>query len=259
MITFDTRSDLYNLKRKADHRIINRIMELLDIPTGSIIADIGAGTGNYTVELKNQGYNMIAIEPSIEMSSKCTNKSINWINCFAENIALPSESVDAVIAMLSIHHFNNIEKALQEMHRILRKKRVLITTFNPQTAIDRMWVFDYCPLLKKYIEEYFCEIELLKGRIEKEFDSKVYATSYPLPYDLTDAFSAASWRYPERFVNPEFQKAMSLFHYTDEGQYIDGIKKLKEDILNGEWNRKYNNLLECYEYDVGYTFLNINN
>jgi len=54
----------YNCGRQADRRITETIIRSLNLPLHSVIADIGAGTGNYSYELPKLGYKVIAIEPS---------------------------------------------------------------------------------------------------------------------------------------------------------------------------------------------------
>ncbi len=38
----------YSKYRRADPRLVEAIVDLLDIPKGSIVAEVGAGTGNYS-------------------------------------------------------------------------------------------------------------------------------------------------------------------------------------------------------------------
>ena len=59
----------YNLTRQPDYRIVNRLIDLLDLPTHSVLADVGAGTGNYSNVIAERGYQVIAIEPSEVMKS----------------------------------------------------------------------------------------------------------------------------------------------------------------------------------------------
>ena len=46
--TYDSIGSNYNQNRTADHRVLMVIEELLELPLGSVIADVGAGTGNYS-------------------------------------------------------------------------------------------------------------------------------------------------------------------------------------------------------------------
>lgn len=64
MTLYDSIGSDYNSTRKPDSRIVEQLINLLELPTGSIVADVGAGTGNYSYALANLGYQVIAIEPS---------------------------------------------------------------------------------------------------------------------------------------------------------------------------------------------------
>ena len=96
----------YNHTRKPDKRIVEKIINLLDLPPGKTIADIGAGTGNYSnaiaqrlsfAEIADKGYQVIAIEPSEVMQSQAVDHSqVQWLTASAENISLPDNSVDGV-------------------------------------------------------------------------------------------------------------------------------------------------------------------
>jgi ubiquinone/menaquinone biosynthesis C-methylase UbiE len=77
----------YNATRQADERIVAKLISLLDLPTGSTIADIGAGTGNYSNAIAQQGYQVIAIEPSELMQrQQKPHPDVSWITASAEQI-----------------------------------------------------------------------------------------------------------------------------------------------------------------------------
>ena len=69
---YDVIGKTYNVTRQADKRITQTLINSLDTPTTSLILDIGASTGNYSVELAKHGYKVIAVEPSkiIELNSE---------------------------------------------------------------------------------------------------------------------------------------------------------------------------------------------
>lgn len=54
----------YSNTRSADPRIVAAIKDSLGLDIGSVIADIGAGTGSYSNALAFSGYKIKAIEPS---------------------------------------------------------------------------------------------------------------------------------------------------------------------------------------------------
>jgi precorrin-6B methylase 2 len=57
MILYNSIGKQYNFTRKADPRIVDQIINLLNLPPKSLIADVGAGTGNYSNALAGKGSN----------------------------------------------------------------------------------------------------------------------------------------------------------------------------------------------------------
>ena len=102
----------YNTHRTSDQRIVDRINALLNLPRGSIIADMGAGTGNYSNVFANLGYRIYAVEPSREMRRQATpHHRVSWIAGVAESIPLSDCSVDGIMVVLAIHHFKSLKSS----------------------------------------------------------------------------------------------------------------------------------------------------
>ena len=51
----------YNNTRQPDSRIVAKLFELLDLPRGKTIADVDAGTGNYSNTIADYDYKIMAI------------------------------------------------------------------------------------------------------------------------------------------------------------------------------------------------------
>jgi precorrin-6B methylase 2 len=60
METYDLIGTNYTVTRQADPRITMAIITALDLPRSSTVVDIGAGTGNYSVELAQAGFHVHA-------------------------------------------------------------------------------------------------------------------------------------------------------------------------------------------------------
>jgi len=111
----------YNKTREADKRIVKRIINFLPKPDNNLIADIGAGTGNYSFKIAEANNVIHALEPSeVMQNQKKIHKNINWFSGFAENIPFNDTTYDSVICILAFHHFSDLEKSINEMYRILR-------------------------------------------------------------------------------------------------------------------------------------------
>jgi ubiquinone/menaquinone biosynthesis C-methylase UbiE len=118
-VLYDKIGKNYSFQRRGDYRIADCLIDYLNIPKNSIIADIGAGSGNYSNALADRGFLVKAIEPSDIMKNQSIKKDkVEWISGVAENIPLPDASVDAVVSILANHHFRSLPKSLTEMNRI---------------------------------------------------------------------------------------------------------------------------------------------
>ena len=79
--------------------------------TGRIL-DIGCGSG---LSAKVFDCEITGIDPSEELLKQCPFKTIK---ANAESIPFPDKSFDVVIAVTSMHNFNNIEAGLKEIKRV---------------------------------------------------------------------------------------------------------------------------------------------
>ncbi len=61
MALFDEIGEAYDETRQADERIVALVRKFLHLIPGATIADVGAGTGNYSVALAEAGFQVFAI------------------------------------------------------------------------------------------------------------------------------------------------------------------------------------------------------
>ncbi|MBD2299631.1 class I SAM-dependent methyltransferase [Nostoc sp. FACHB-190] len=244
----------YSQTRVPDIRIVNAIINLLNLPNGSVIADIGAGTGGYSVALANQGLFVYAVEPSIVMRQQAVvHPQVEWFTGYAENLALPDKSVDGVISILAIHHFSHLEKSFQEMQRIIRDGTIVLLTFDIRLA-QRIWLYDYFPFLWEDALRFLPlneQINLLQQNTKR----RVEAIPFLLPHDLSDLFAAAAWRRPELYLRAEVRAGISSFALANQDLVEKGLELLTADLNSGEWIKKYGEIHNLQEIDIGYRFI----
>jgi len=255
MPVYNSIGQSYSKFRLPDSRIVNLILNLLQLEPGSIIADIGAGTGGYSRAIAEQGFFIRAVEPSSVMRKQAIEHSrVQWFTGFAENIPLPTSSVDAVISILAIHHFSNLENALREMNRIARRGAIGILTFDPRLG-KKFWLNDYFPFIWENAERVFPPLYDIVASIQKTTQRTVEASTLILPHDLSDMFLAAGWRQPEVYLNPEIRASMSVFALANSSIFEKGLRLLKEDLNSGKWDAKYGQIRRFKQIDAGYRFL----
>ena len=259
MVLYNSIGEGYNYSRKPDPRIVKRLIDLLDLPKGSTIADIGAGTGNYSNAIAEQGYKVIAIEPSSTMRSQAIDRSdVRWLSAKAEKIPLPDNSVDGAIIVLAMHHFSDRLSAIKEINRIVGDGKIVIFAFE-QKQISSFWLCDYFPYFIRDTREAFPEIKIITEEIRQITQKNVEVISFPLPRDINDLFAAAGWARPELYLDANVRKGISSFAKMSGEEKEKGIKQLEIDLKSGIWDKKYGKLRNRESYDAGYRFLVIGN
>ena len=137
-----------------------------NIPTTKIkILDIGAGTGRYSVELCNEGYDVTAVElvkHNLEiLRAKHTNVKTWQGNALDLNF-LDDETFDVTLLfgpMYHLHGDNNKIQALNEAKRVTKKGGTILVAY----VMNEYSVISYC------FKEHKWKEVIEKGGISKDF------------------------------------------------------------------------------------------
>jgi len=257
MALYDTIGKNYSASRRADPRITSRIIDLLCLPPGSTVADIGAGTGNYSLQLALAGFRLIAIEPSVEMARQAKQHPLTqWILASAESIPLPAKSVSGCISILSYHHFQDRRTALAEMLRIAGEGPLLFLTFCPQ-RFSRFWLGRYFPTLLAEAWSCFQSAEETASEMARWSNRKPSLHWFALPGDLEDMFAAAGWSRPELYLEARVRAGISSFAKVSQLELTEGLRRLASDLSDGTWDEEFGELRRQANYDAGYVFIRL--
>jgi ubiquinone/menaquinone biosynthesis C-methylase UbiE len=106
---------------------LERHLHHLDIKR---ILDLGCGTGRFSDALAvHFNVEVVGIDPSVKMLERARAKEhmghVQYQLGSAENISLPSTSVDVIFISMSFHHFVDRALAAQECRRVLRGQGVV--------------------------------------------------------------------------------------------------------------------------------------
>ena len=109
----------------------------------------------------------------------------------------------------------------------------------------RFWLFDYFPELLRVDRHIFPSIT----RFQQAF-GLVESITVPVPADCRDGFLGAYWKRPGAYLDPMVRKSISTF--SKIGNVDSQLTQLENDILSGEWERRYSNLQNVSALDLGY-------
>lgn len=199
---YDTHGQKYSGQRKTDPRIAAYVHNAL--ADSETVINIGAGSGSYEPEDKY----VIAVEPSITMrTQRIANGKIPAINAKADSLPFDDRSFDAAMAMVTVHHWPDIEKGISEIRRVT-KKRFVIMTFDPD-ALDDFWNVNYFPQLIEIERARYPSIT----RLQKALSAKTEVIKIPIPLDCVDGFQETYYGRPEAFLEKEVRMAQSAWGF----------------------------------------------
>jgi SAM-dependent methyltransferase len=229
----------YSDRRHADPRIAALVRGALD--GCSSILNIGAGAGSY----EPRDRSVVAVDPSMVMLKQRPPGSAPSVRATAAALPFRDESFDASLAVLTLHHWPNLERGLAELRRTARERMVILTF---DTSLGGFWLMDYFPDIQAIDRRIMPPPSTLERHL-----GRLTIVEVPIPHDCTDGFLGAYWRRPAAYLRPEVRAGMSSFAKIENVER--GIAELERDLSSGDWERRYGHLLDQAEADLGYRLI----
>lgn len=233
----------YERYRRPDPRIAAAIMEAL----GALapVVNVGAGTGSYEPDDRP----VVAVEPSMTMIRQRRGRIVPVVRASATNLPFGDGAFAAALAVLTIHHWPDRARGLSELARVARRRLVFLT-YDP--AAEGFWlVDDYFPEIREFDRRHMPSLE--------EFQRvgwSVEVRPLPIPHDCSDGFLGAYWRRPSAYLDPDARGAISAFSKLSD---VDtGLSRLRSDLGDGTWERRYGYLRSRTALDLGYRLVIVN-
>jgi SAM-dependent methyltransferase len=235
---YDRIGRTYTTTRREDPRLAAAIHGALgDAVT---VVNVGAGTGSY----EPRDRKVVAIEPSPVMIAQRPPDAAPAVIAFAEDLPLADASVDAAMAVLTDHHWRDRAQGLREMRRVARR-RAVVFQHDPQVGAEFWLVRDYLPSFARRLEgKRLAELMRPLGEIE--------VRRAPIPHDCRDGFLGAFWRRPHAYLDPAVRAGISVFALLPDEEVEAAVGRLRADLESGAWERRYADVLELDELDLGF-------
>jgi SAM-dependent methyltransferase len=241
---YDTIGRGYSAYRRADPRIAAAVHAALG--DARTVVNVGAGTGSY----EPLDRPVIPVEPSTEMAKQRDPSLPPAVIGVAESLPLVDDSADAVMAILTLHHWADQARGVAEMRRVARR-RVVVLTIDVEAQAD-MWLFrDYAPELLERDRQDFPALD----QIQEWLQAPTHVVPVPVPADCRDGFLLAFWSQPEAVLDADARAATSGFARLDDEREQEAVHCLARDLASGAWDRAHGHLRKEKERDVGLRLL----
>lgn len=229
----------YSSRRQADQRWADVLRHQLQ-DVGSLV-NLGAGAGSYEPE----DLEVIAVEPSHTMIAQRSENSAPAVCAFAEALPFADASFDAAMAILTVHHWQNLAAGLSELARVSRRQ--LILTWDRRVFAEEFWLIrDYVPEVADWERGLATLDEVVN------FFGDCHVLPMPVPGNFCDGVLGAYWQRPAFYLDPAHRGAMSGLALLDEGEVEAAMRRLRRDLDSGAWLARNSELMRQEEFDLGY-------
>jgi SAM-dependent methyltransferase len=238
---YDSIGHGYARTRREDPRLRARIVAALG--EAQTVVNVGAGAGSYEPDDRY----VIAIEPSDIMAAQRPRSRAPAIRAPADALLLRDRAVDAAMAVLTLHHWDDAcERGVREMRRVARGP-VVIVTYDPLVS-GAMWL----------MADYFSEVALLDHkifpppeRLAEWLGGRVAVEPLPIHRESPDWMLGSFWAHPERVLDAEARAGTSGFARMAAPVVDRVVAAISRDLADGTWDRRHGALRSLDEYDAG--------
>lgn len=227
---YSAQAKTYDSTRGASPSVLGPLRDALAGAPGTALLDIGGGTGNYALALREDGWDPLVADRSYEMLSLAAAKGLPTLEADAQSLPLPSSSFDAVTMLSMLHHVDDPAAALREARRVLRPGGRLAIKMFAREDVEGTWILEYFPASEAWMVPTHPPLaefaDLLPGmkRVEITYD------------DLEDASMAALSARPELILEERWRRQTSFFERLERDHPEDlqaGLNRLEDDIATG--------------------------
>lgn len=238
---YDTIGAGYARTRREDPRLLARIVAALG--DARTVVNVGAGAGSY----EPRDRHVVAVEPSDMMAAQRPRELAPAIRAGAEALPLRDADVDAAMAVLTVHHWDDAqERGVRELRRVARGP-VVILTIDAEVS-GAMWLMhDYVPEIAELDRRIFPRIETLTGWL----GGRARVEVVPVPRDTCDWTLLSFWAHPERVLDPAARAGTSGLARMPAAVIERATTRLRGDLESGAWDARHARLRTLDALDAG--------
>lgn len=147
------------------------------------ILDIGAGVGDFLMTAKNDGWEIIGIEPSEKAKNIAIKKGVSFVNEVKE---IESHSLDVITMWHVLEHVPNLEEQITELKRMIKPNGTIIIAVPNFNSFDanyygkywaafdvpiHLWHFSKTAIQKLFAKEHLELVNVLPMKFDSFYVS----------------------------------------------------------------------------------------
>jgi SAM-dependent methyltransferase len=227
---YSNQAQSYDATRGASESVLAPLREALAGAPGRRLLDVGGGTGNYALALREEGWEPVVLDRSPDMLARAAAKGLEAREADARALPVPDASADAVMLISMLHHVDDVPRALAEARRVLRPGGRLAVMAYTREDIEDLWFHDLFPSTRAWMDSSHPHLDELLALLPG-------ARRLPVVFrDLDDASLAALASHPDRVLDDRWRRQTSYFERLerdDPDELRAGLERLAGELAAG--------------------------
>lgn len=227
---YSRQAETYDRTRGASPSVLGPLREALAGAPGRRLLDVGGGTGNYALALRDEGWEPLVLDRSAAMLARAAAKGLETREADAQALPVPDACADAVTMISMLHHVDDPARALAEAQRVLRPGGRLAIMAYTRDDIEDVWYHDYFPSTREWMDASHPRLADLLAHLPGARRSPVVFR------DLEDASLQALASHPERVLEERWRRQTSYFERLERDHPDElraGLERLRADVDAG--------------------------
>lgn len=238
---YDTIGVTYSVTRRTEPRIAAQVWAALG--DARTVLNVGAGTGSYEPSDRD----VTAVEPSAVMRAQRPADAAQCVAASAERLPFEDQSFDAAMAFATVHHWRDPIAGVREMRRVARRVVVFTCDTTDRAWRRRFWL----------TRDYLPEVAASRVGLATELAHAIGARMEPvlIPWDCADGFFEAYWRRPERYLDENVRRGISVWARVGSDAEHRAVRRLRDDLGSGRWAERNRRLVDLEAVELGLRLL----
>jgi len=233
-IDYDAWAKTYDDTRGASPSVLRPLLEAFGPTDGRSVLDIGGGTGNFALALRDEGFRVSVCDYSPEMARRALPKLSVAAVFVADAAHLPFAhgSFDCAISVNVLGHVEDWRTMLAEARRVVRGGPYVMKASTRET-LEANWVVEYLPGIRDHAPVHHYQREsAINGALREAGFLRVELSRVHYS-EMVDGSIQALKHFPEVFLDDERILNTATLKRLPDAEREAGLAALRRDYANG--------------------------
>ena len=230
---YDAVAAEYDGTRSASRSTLGALQGALGRAEGRSLLDIGGGTGNYALVLREAGFRVTVADVSIAMLRRATDKLAAGVAVMGDALRLPFRdgAFDCALSVNVSHHVASWQRHIAEARRVVGDGTFALQ-LNTRENLEAHWLFHYFPEATAPTLAYHPAAEEVVTAIRAAGFLRVDSQGYIFE-DQADGTFEALKHAPETYLDPLYRRNTTFFRRLASEVERRGLERLRADHASG--------------------------